>query len=341
MNMPDGHTRVYPWHRQRWEQLAAQRARLPHALLLAGANGIGKSTFASVLAHGLLCSHANPDGYGCGTCNNCHLVTSGYHPDLQYVTPAEAGKAITVDQIRALGEFLSLHAHTAETKIVVITPADAMNINAANSLLKILEEPPMGNLLLLVSSKPGKLPATVRSRCQRLDMRLPPRQQALEWLSNQKTGEQQPEILLELAGGAPLLALEMEKSGYLHQRDQILADIELLVSDPTVEPLSCAARWHKIGTETVLAWLQGFTADLLRTAMTEGVGQRLFNPDIEPRLQGLIKRLHLKELFRFFSAVSEARELASGPLDKLSLIEDILIRWYRMAQQSQQLIHDA
>ncbi|HSW52736.1 MAG TPA: hypothetical protein VLG93_05865, partial [Sulfuricaulis sp.] len=134
----------YPWHGALWSALARQFEQLPHALLLQGRPGLGKHDFAVQLAQALLCEQAR-DGMACGQCHCCRLFAAGTHPDLAGVGLVEDAKSIAVDQIRALGDFLSLRPHTAARKVVIISPAEAMNINAANSLLKLLEEPPLGS----------------------------------------------------------------------------------------------------------------------------------------------------------------------------------------------------
>ena len=174
----------YPWHEALWSMLSRQLDQLPHALLLQGRPGLGKHDFAVQLAQALLCERPQA-GAACGQCHGCHLFGAGAHPDLAGVGRLEDARNITVDQIRALGEFMSLRPHTATRKVVIISPADAMNLNASNSLLKLLEEPPPGSMLLLVTSHPARLPATIRSRCTRLLFRLPAPSVGQAWLQIQ------------------------------------------------------------------------------------------------------------------------------------------------------------
>lgn len=204
---------VAPWQAARWERVQGLRSagRLPHALLISGPGGTGEGLFADALMQALLCtstSAATP----CGTCSACREYTAGTHPDAVRIEPEEAGKAIGVDRIRELTGRLNLTSG-GRSKVARIEPAESMTLAAANSLLKTLEEPPGDSVLLLVSERPARLPATVRSRCQRITFGLPDRESALAWLRDQPELEQ-PEYWLDRAGGAPLRALEMAAEGF-------------------------------------------------------------------------------------------------------------------------------
>ncbi|MDH5649261.1 MAG: DNA polymerase III subunit delta' [Gammaproteobacteria bacterium] len=317
----------YPWQAQTWSRVNAALTRLPHGLLLHGVPGTGKVAFAKHLAYQLLCQ-APTDAGACGSCKSCLLLAAGNHPDLVLVEPESAGKAIVVDQIRALTEFLYYRPHIAQRKVTVIAPAEAMNMNAGNSLLKILEEPPLGSLILLVSHNPSMLSATVRSRCTRISFNLPAPAQALAWLT-QQTVTSEPDTLLKLAAGAPLNALLLDQDGFLQQREQLLLDMEQL-AQRSVGVSSCAERWKKTGTLTCLEWLQSMVGDLIKHLMGSPIGN-LRNADKIERLQALVKQLNLKKLYGFLDTINEARRALSGPIDEQLLLEDLLIRWHRLA----------
>ena len=179
------------------------RGRLPHALLISGQEGIGKRVLAIQLAHSLLCEQPGADGQPCGQCAACGWLQAGTHPDLLWLLPEEAGKAIKVDQVRALTSELCMTSHAGRYKVAIIQPADAMNRNAANSLLKTLEEPTDNTLVVLLTALPGRLPATIRSRCQQLQVAVPDALSARQWL--QDTGMEPGQAIgyLKLAHGAP------------------------------------------------------------------------------------------------------------------------------------------
>ena len=188
-----------PWLQAPLTSLLAMRASLPHALLLQGPRGIGKALLAERFAQSLLCEAPAPDGQACGSCNACGWFGAGNHPDFRRISPLideeGSGKSersrreIKIDQIRALGDFVGIGAHRAGRKLVLIDPADAMNMPAANALLKTLEEPTGDTVFLLVCGNAGALPATVRSRCVPFKLFTPDAGQAQAWLQTCLPGE--------------------------------------------------------------------------------------------------------------------------------------------------------
>lgn len=324
-------TTVHPWNEVIWARLVQARARLPHALLFSGPAGLGKLALAQRLARALLCLVPGADGSACGTCKSCLLVNAGTHPDLHLIAPAEEGKGILIDQVRELGEFLALRPHTAPHKVVLLAPAEAMNTYAANSLLKLLEEPPLASHLVLVSHQAARLPATVRSRCTRQDFHAPPPVAAAAWLAGEGLSLADARAVLDLADGAPLRALALMHAGFLAQRGELMADLTALTG-AAGDPIACASAWKKRGTQTCLAWLQGLTTDLIRLA-TDPQAPRLFNADLRAELQAQAQRLNLNKLFGFFEVISKNKSLARESLDEQLLLEDSLIRWISLARQ--------
>lgn len=318
----------YPWHGALWSALARQFEQLPHALLLQGRPGLGKHDFAVQLAQALLCEQAR-DGVACGQCHSCRLFAAGTHPDLAGIGQVEDAKNITVDQIRALGDFLSLRPHTAARKVVIISPAEAMNINAANSLLKLLEEPPLGSMLLLVTSHPARLPATIRSRCAHLLFRLPASTAGQAWLQSRSAGGN-ASALLSLAGGAPLLAQTLAREEFPQLRTQLLQDLAAL-SHGREHPVSCAARWKGLGTGRILGWLHAFAADQIKLRMGAPVST-LHNPELASNGTQEKKKYKISELYDFIDAILEKYRRLNSPLDELLMLEDILIRWVRLSR---------
>ena len=161
---------LLPWQQQQWHYVNQRIAQkhLAHAMLLTGKTGLGKRLFARYLAQALLCSNTGTDHMPCGNCRNCQLYEVGNHPDYLFIEPEDHKKPIRIDQIRTVVEFLEHTSQSRRYKIVLIDPAERMNLNAANSLLKTLEEPPGASMLLLLTSAPSQLPITIRSRCQQL-----------------------------------------------------------------------------------------------------------------------------------------------------------------------------
>jgi DNA polymerase III subunit delta' len=342
---------LHPWNEAMAAAFLRDRQHLPHALLFAGPKGLGKNTFATWLAQLLLCVEPTADGKPCGLCQSCRLFMAGTHPDLHVVQPeaiykssdaliaqyalryAPADKSkeskdsavIRIDQIRSLIESAQTRPQIAACKVLLLSPADTMNVNAANSLLKLLEEPPSDSYLILVADHPTRLPATIRSRCARLEFRTPSAEAAFAWLQRQHLPNGQAELLLQLTAGAPLAAAAFAKTGFLDQRTMLLGDLESLAGG-NGDPLACAARWKPLGIDRCLLWLQGWLSDLIVTAMQTDAA-RLHNPDLRPRLQALENRLDLRQLFSFAESVARSRSLAGGPLDEQLLLEDMLISW--------------
>lgn len=311
--LPDaGYRERYPWHAESWTSLTRDLSRFPHAMLLHGQQGLGKRAFAWRLAQLLLCSNRGAQGEACNTCASCARFTAGTHPDLLSVQPLEESTVIAVDQVRALRDFVVLKPHTSARKLVIIEPAEAMNANAANALLKVLEEPPPASSLMLLSQQPGHLTATIRSRCAGVAFRPPESRVAMEWLRQQGVAE--PGKVLAAAAGAPLRAVAIARSNELKDRELVARDIEGLRSGAE-DPARCAARWKNYGAARSLEWFQRYLADLIRQ-----------------RMSGDKKSIAVKDLFKFFDVISEAKSQAVGPLDETLLLEDVLIGWTRISR---------
>lgn len=319
----------YPWHEALWSALSRQFDQLPHALLLQGRPGLGKHEFAVQLAQALLCEQPR-ESKACGECHTCHLFRAGTHPDLSGVGLADDARTITVDQIRALGDFLSLRPHTAMRKVVIISPAEAMNLNAANSLLKLLEEPPSGCMLLLVTSHPARLPATIRSRCAHLLFRQPAAAVGLAWLKARPDSRENPALLLDFAGGSPLLAESLGRENFLQVRAQLLQDLAALAQSQE-HPVACATRWKGMGTARVLGWLYGFASDLAKLGQG-GPESALMNKEAVSFEIAKRNKYKISELYAFVDAILEKYRQLNSPLDELLILEDVLIRWVRLSR---------
>jgi DNA polymerase-3 subunit delta' len=226
---------THPWNEPLFEALKARAERFPHALLIHGARGNGKLALAERVAQVLLCE--DPPRRPCGRCEGCRWFAAGTHPDSRRVEPealakqpamepeegaepaAKRGKPsiqIKIEQVRALDDFLNLRSHRGRLRVALIHPAEDMNPNTSNALLKGLEEPPPGAVFLLVSHRPSQLLPTIRSRCVALAVPIPPPALALQWLAGQ--GVKRPERWLAYAGGSPLLALDYAAKGEVLER---------------------------------------------------------------------------------------------------------------------------
>ena len=207
-------TSPLPWQAHEWGNLNDQLkdGQLPHALLLDGGQYSGKSQLALSLSRLLLCAHAE-GGLNCGQCHACELSAGGSHGDFRWVQPEEKSRVIKIDQIREVVRFSNMTAGFGLRKVIVLAPADSMNVNAFNALLKPLEEPASGTYIILVCHRMDSVPATIRSRCQMLRLPVPNVQDCLPWLDKATGNRQESEKLLSLAEGRPLLAQQLFYSG--------------------------------------------------------------------------------------------------------------------------------
>jgi len=318
---------VLEWHGALWQSLvsALQAHRLPHGLLFHGPAGIGKNLLAQRLVEAALCSQLSADGSACGQCRDCRLLVAGNHPDLRLVVPPEAKSQITVDQIREIGGFFNLKAQYGLHQCVIISPAEQMNENAANSLLKTLEEPPEGALLILVTDRQAAISATVRSRCQKILFRLPDSRLARAWLEKQLPDVADIDALLAQSGGAPLKAVAMGKENVLRERLRAWDELEAIITGQA-DPLAVASRWLKLAEKESLYWVYGWTVDMIRIKMVKNP-PRLINPDLRPRLQAISDKIEIDIIYKQLDRISEVIRRFNGPLNQQLLLEDLLIGW--------------
>ncbi len=317
---------LFPWQLNAWQRLWRARldATLPHAMLFEGPPGLGKLQLAQRLAAGLFCQSPSSEGDACGSCRGCRLFAAGTHPDFRVLAPEEPGKALRIDPVRAFVGQAGLSAQMDGYKVILVTPADALNRAAANSLLKTLEEPVPWTLIVLISDRPGALPATIRSRCQRLTLAPPPAAEARAWLGEQGVAPGQAELLLGLTGGAPLAALQLAGDPWLQQREPLLeAFLGLLTG--RADAVSLAAEWSKLDVQRLLHWISGWVADMLRLQMVERP-PKLINPDQGARFAKLAPQVDQRRLFGVLARCYEtAEDLRAGALNVQMQLERLLL----------------
>lgn len=326
---------AYPWQSDVMRQLEQQigEGRLPHALMISGPQGVGKAHLAQVLAQRLLCQ-APRAGSACGKCHSCGLLRAGTHPDLHQLTPEEPGKAIKIDAVRDLTQRLVGHAQQSGYKLVVLEPAEAMNSNAANALLKTLEEPADATLLILVSHKPASVLPTIRSRCQLCPQPLPHRDRVLPWLSPlvTHTGLEAAK-LLDLARGAPLKALALLEGEALEQYQQMERDF-IAFCEQRLTAMSLADQWQKGDVTLVLEWLLNWNYDLAR--WQQGWELPAFQA-LPEALQGRLQRLPAAFLHRYLEKLLRVKQqwLSGANPNKQLLLEELLLDWGALLRQAQ------
>jgi DNA polymerase-3 subunit delta' len=323
---------LYPWLESCRDSIAStlNQGRLPHALLITGQPGLGKAVFAKSLANMLLCQNPLKNHEPCGTCPGCIQLKAGSHPDyfrVEFLVDDKTGKVskeIKVDQIRELTEKLTLSSHQGGYKVAVLNPADAMNINASNSLLKTLEEPSDNTVLVLVCTQPARLPATVRSRCQQLQIEAPDKDEALRWLDSQGHGDTAA-TYLDLALGAPLEALEQAQKSSIEARQERFASLVGILEGRT-SPLAVAQVWAKDENMQGIRWMRDWLMDLLRIRMT-GDNSGVRSADLAESLSSLARRLDSKVLFGELERINRTLRMTASSLNRQLLTEEILLAW--------------
>ncbi len=319
---------MFSWQTSNWQNLTAsqQNKRLGHGLLFHGASGIGKKAFAIEFAHWLMCEQPLADK-ACGECKPCKLIQADSNPDLLTLYPEEEGKSIKVDQVRELIQKISLTSHGQGYRVILISPADALNINASNSLLKTLEEPPANTVLILVSDKPSKLMATIRSRTQMVRFDLPTEEQSLTWLNQQNI--EKAELVLKLSSGAPLAAATMANDEGLQVRDKLFINWQELATG-NVDALESAAMWTKDGFKVLgnlpLNWVSSWLTDMVRY-LQAGQVENMANLDYAQALQNLAGQVDLKSIYSLLDRLNDTVRLTDTPANQLMLVEGLLLHW--------------
>jgi DNA polymerase-3 subunit delta' len=306
---------------------------LPHALLIQGRAGLGKTALATAFAQRLLCEGSDGD-LACGQCQACLWFRQGNHPDFRLIQPealddspavdAEsrrregeaASRQIRIDQVREVQALLAIGTHRRGLRVVLIRPAEAMNVAASNALLKSLEEPPPSTVFLLVSSAADRLLPTVRSRCQRVLIPPASAAEAVPWLTAQ--GVSDPEAALAYAANAPLAVLEDAEDR--SARDALLQAL----AGGQRDPLTLVDVCQSAGPVRVIAWLQKWVADLIlaRVARTARYHLRQL-----PALRALADAAALEPLLRFERSLGACAAVAQHPLNARLFLEATFIRY--------------
>ncbi|TAK77462.1 MAG: DNA polymerase III subunit delta' [Gammaproteobacteria bacterium] len=308
---------MFPWQQKQWQQLLRlkQENCLPHALLLTGIAGTGKAIFADSFSRLLLCQNNN-----CNTCHHCRLIAGRAHPNVLWIEPEKPGHAIKVDQIRYVNEFINQSGLQGDYRLVIIHPANAMNANAANALLKTLEEPSANAILMLISDQSQRLPATIISRCQRMLFPPPKQEEALAWLKQQPIDAAiDLELLLKLANGAPLAAMKLMKDDLLSQRQALFQQ---------GDPIKLAAKMQEMDLLQLIDFILSWVMDLLRLQVGDD-GSRIINQDYKKQLMQAAQQTELSSSTKFIDYLQQLRgEINRGiNLNKQLTIENILIKW--------------
>ena len=338
---------VYPWLQPAWEGVLARKANLPHALLIHGRAGIGKFDFSRKLAQSLACELPVANGAACGTCLSCRWFLAKSHPDYRELRPealrvadgedlaedlgeiaeedVPSGKRkrkpseeIKIEEIRELQDFIHLSTHRTRGKTILVYPAESLNRNAANALLKSLEEPPVSTRFILVSHRPHSLPATIISRCQQIGLPVPQSAVAELWLREQ--GISEPSLSLAQTGNAPLSALQLDADDYWNQRKTLLGSL----AARDVNALALAERIRDYPLARLVGWLQRWSYDL---ALAKGTAQIRYNIDYHKEIIGTAANLQSLPITRYHRSLNRWQGLVNHPLNARLFIEQLLLSY--------------
>ncbi len=339
---------LYPWHSMVWNRAADSFDRMAHATLITGTEGTGKFRFASRLAMALLCSDAGSKP--CGECRNCKFFSAATHPDLhvltseakldfldstmqsfaeRYLDDASARTkrktrrtSIVIDQIRALIEAANVKPHISDNKVFLVDPIDSMTIAAANSLLKVLEEPPPNTYLILITENDQNLLPTIASRCQKLNIPEPDRTASELWLEQQHLDSAVIQAIIE-SGKGPVLGLRRVKNNESDQSSEFVNQVLKHMNRERGEDLlSLVDLGVQLGESDCLAILQLLVSKMISRAggVTNGTHAN------DTHLNSLVNRTNMKKLYFIYDHIGFlSRQIRAGGMDKTLLIEDALL----------------
>ncbi|MFP8968405.1 DNA polymerase III subunit delta' [Pokkaliibacter sp. CJK22405] len=321
---------LFPWQLNSWSELV-QRAssnRLPHALLLTGPEGIGKQVFADYLAKGFVCS--SPSIEPCGVCKSCQLISHQTHPDKLTLLPEGAANVIKVDAIRQVSHFINETAQQANGKVVVVTQAERLNVQAANALLKSLEEPSGKSLFLLITSQPSQLMPTIRSRCQQLILKAPDIKDSLAWLQAADVDAAVAHELLVMSGGAPLTALEYRASDKLGLWRSWQEDLGAILSSQKALT-EVAEGWKGSDPVLILAWWSDWCGKVIKVCAGD---QSCELNDLQQRA---VSDRMLTPWLAFQLRVQQLRKQLTGAitLNVNLALESLLIEWIKLFRSAE------
>lgn len=339
---------MLPWQQTHWEGFTNSFKSLHHAQMVTAPEGFGLREFCVAMSQYALCMQVDREqGRWCGECQSCRLFTAGSHPDFHVICneleatssrleiirrysgryqdesfaekKTKPKKIIPIDQIRALIDGFSRRPHIAPCKVAFIVQADRLNINAANALLKLLEEPPPDSLLILLASELSRLPRTVLSRCVQINLNKPSYEQAQHWLGEHVDAEL-IDLAIELADGAPFKAKAICETGLLHTQQEVMNAL-VGICRQRQSPYPLSTKLNKLDFEEVVKWLQSFIKDIISWKI---VGKRpWWHSDDEQSL--LLEHVSDEKLFRVYDRLCSYRRIARGSLNEELALDNLFL----------------
>lgn len=329
---------IYPWQSKVWARLNQDGQRLPHAILLHGRAGIGKYDFARSFSQALLCVNRTAGEQACGVCASCNWFNDESHPDFRLLSPEQESEAddesvatkktkkktqISIAQVRDLNDFLSLSSHRSNgLRIVLIHPAETLNVASANALLKVLEEPAPGVVFILVAHQLQRLLPTIISRCQKINMPIPHEAQALAWLSEQ--GVQNAKQQLAYLEGSPIKVFAEQVQ--LNQLSEVWRFLSL---GRKLEPHITAPAVIAVSVEGGVIAIQKWLYDIAAVKLGQ---QTRYHLQHTGALQALADKVNLSRLFEMQKKTNDLRKLAAHPLNHELQMESLLLEYTKIFQ---------
>lgn len=316
-------SQVYPWQKQVWDNLTLRFPKMGHGLLFYGKSGSGKHAFAQHFLAWVLCLNKQNNG-ACGECSSCQWLKSDTHPNLVHITTDEDNKKqnakIKIEKIRDLQPFVQ---QTVEGwRVIVIEPAEALNIASSNALLKTLEEPGDRVLIILLADHYLKLPATVRSRLQHFALdRISP-EQGHAYLAEHLPDVDQANmaLLMGLSNDMPLQAIDVAKSEWFKRRADFLQDWQKLVLQKSM-PLQLATKWNK---ELVFADFIKMFEYLLSDLICVKLNQSIKNIDLDVGVTA--EQYSLEQLFALYAEIQQNKQLLAQNVQSNLIVDQIFIK---------------
>lgn len=340
---------LYPWQQSVWDLIRNKVTTNSHALILNGRKGVGQFEFAHFLAKSLLCEKTIQAQFACGSCMSCKWFEQGIHPNFLRLEPealaesdTEANQApgdlkphsedknakkklsqmITIDQIRSLDQFLYLSGHQSGQKIILIHPADCMNLSAANAMLKKIEEPPPQVLFLLVTDRLQSLLSTVVSRCMRITLPQPDKTSVQHWLHQE--GIETSHIDPSWLGSSPQQIKHYLETGYFEYQ---LEWIEKISTPKLLNPISLADKFQKLELSVIVSWLQKWCYDLVSFQM---LGIIHYHRHHEEAIKTIVAENDLKQLIYFWKQLIQFQQWSNHSLNARLFIEEILFTYKKI-----------
>jgi len=320
----------YPWHKKTWDKFSSARTRkhLPHALLVTGEEGIGKKQFAEKLVQSLLC-HKPSNNKPCEQCNGCKTYTAGSNPDFMEIQIAEDKKQISVDQIRALSKFITLSRSFDFYRVILLHPVEAMNVNAANSLLKSLEEPADNTIIILLATSLNQIIPTIKSRCQLLSLPKPSYRQATDWLQINAPDLSNVKERLDLSFGRPLIALKIDDIDIDKAADFANAILQVVKENKSITEV--AKVWEKTQHADLInwqiSWLQSFTKQQLMN-QNDNKEFKEVSP-LEQDLSEIKAHIDAEPSWELYQNILEQKKYLHTSVNPLMFVENMLVLWFK------------